>query len=256
MPKEARRYMVRSVSRALELLKLFSVMEPELSLMQISERLRLSPSTAFRLLATLEAEGYVEHRENRKYHLGLTCLELGSIFLKQNDIRQQALPILRGLRDECKETVHLAVLSGTEVVYLEKLDALLSIGFLGSHVGARAPAHCTALGKAMLAYKPENEVRQLYTGSRLNRHTPNTITDLEALLIELARTKARGFAVDNEEHEAGVKCVAVAVLDSSQLALGAISISGPAARMEQCLVKPALIDRLREAGHAIASRSG
>ena len=256
MVKQARQYIIRSVSRALELLKLFSITEPELSLMQISERLMLSPSTTFRLLTTLEANGYVEHGDNRKYRVGITCLELGSIFLKQNDIRQHALPILRGLRDECRETVHLAVLSGTEVVYLEKLDALLSIGFLGSQVGARAPAHCTALGKAMLACKSENEVRQLYAGGRLNHHTANTITDLEALLVELARTKERGFAVDNEEHEAGVKCVAVAIPDSSHLAAGAISISGPVARIEQCLAKPALVDSLREAGRAIASRMG
>lgn len=248
------RYLVRSVSRALQLLILLSL-DSDLALMEISQRMHLAPSTAFRLLTTLQAHGFVEYSpENHKYRLGLVCLELGNAYLKESDTRQRALPILKALRDECKETVHLAILSGSEVVYIEKLDALLPIGFMGSRVGGRAPAHCTALGKAMLAYKTPPEIRRLYAGIELPRLTPNTITDLEELIDELARTKERVYAIDNEEHELGVKCIAVPVLDHLQNAVAALSVSGPATRIDQYIAEQSLIRKLQEASQAISAR--
>jgi len=257
MAKDERRYIIQSITRALELLEVFSIEEPELNLTDISRRLDLNPSTTFRVLVTLHARGYVEQNpDNRKYRLGAACLGLGGVFLSQSDIRTQALLVLRNLRDDCKETVHLGVLAGPEVVYLEKLDPLQPIGFMGSRIGGRVPAHCTALGKAMLAYKTEAEVRQLYAGPDLPRLTPNTITDLEELLCELGRIRRCGYALDDEENEPGVTCVAVPVRDYAQNAVNAISVSGPTARIGHAIVEQGLIARVKEAGQAISSRLG
>lgn len=255
MAKEEQRYVIRSVSRALELLKTFVGAESELSLAEISRRLNLNRSTTFRLLVTLQSHGYLEQDpETRKYRLGVTCLELGSVFLNQSDIRKEALPILSGLRDGCKETVHLARLAGSEVVYLEKLDGLLPIGIMGSRVGGRAPAHCTGLGKAMLAYKPESEIRQLYAQPGLRRFTPNTITDLGRLISELTYIRECGYAIDNEEHEPDVKCVAVPIWDYRQKVVGAISVSGPAGRIDRAIAERGLVAKVKQAGQAISSR--
>jgi len=255
MTKEEQRYNIRSVSRALELLKTFSGAQSELSLAEISRRLNLNRSTTFRLLVTLQAHDYLEQdRESRKYRLGVTCLELGSVFLNQSDIRKEALPILSRLRDECKEAVHLARLAGSEVVYLEKLEGLLPIGIMGSRVGGRAPAHCTGLGKAMLAYLPETEICQLYAESGLHRFTPNTITDVTELLSELVSIRERGYAIDNEEHEPDVKCVAVPIWNYRQKVVGAISVSGPASRIDQAIAGRELVAKVKEAGQAISSR--
>jgi len=193
-------------------------------------------------------------RETGKYALGVACLELGSAILNRSDIRKEALPILNGLRDDCKETVHVARLAGSEVVYLEKLEGLLPIGIMGSRVGRRAPAHCTGLGKAMLAYKPEGEIRRLYAEFGLRRFTSNTITDLTKLLSELACIRERGYAIDNEEHEPDVKCVAVPIFDYRQNMVGAISVSGPARRIDRAIAEGELVARVREAGKAICNR--
>ena len=255
LSERERRYQIRAVKRALDLLSAFSTSEPELRLTELSSRLNLNPSTTFRLLVTLESHGYVEQNpENRRYRLGVACLKLGSVFLNRSDIRKEGLPILSDLRDDCKETVHLARLAGAEVVYLEKLDGLLPIGIMGSRVGGRAPAYCTGLGKAMLAYKPESEIRQLYAESRLRRFTPNTITDLGELLCELACIRERGYAIDNEEHEPGVKCVAVPIWDYRQNVAGAISVSGPAGRIDRGITEQGLVAKAKEAGQAISSR--
>jgi len=255
MAKDEQRYIIRSVSRALDLLKTFSGAQSEFSLAEISRRLNLNRSTTFRLLVTLQAHGYLEQdRESRKYRLGVICLELGSVFLNQSDIRKEALPILRGLRDECKETVHLARLAGSEVVYLEKLEGLLPIGIMGSRIGGRAPAHCTGLGKAMLAYIPESEIHQLYAESGLRRFTPNTIADLGELICELASIRERGYAIDNEEHEPDVKCVAVPIWNYRQKVVGAISVSGPAGRINRGIAEQGLVSKAKEAGRAISGR--
>jgi DNA-binding IclR family transcriptional regulator len=206
-------------------------------------------------MVTLQAYDYVEHNPSTlKYRLGVACLELGSVFLNETDIRVQAVPILERLRDACKETVHLARLAGSDIVYLEKLDGLLPIGMIGSQVGRRAPAYCTGLGKAILAYRPAEEVHQFCAQSGLVRFTPNTITDLEELLRELALTKQRGYAVDDEEHELDVKCVAVPVWNHRGEVVGAVSITGPAKRIEEAMACSDLVSRVKDAGWAISRR--
>jgi IclR family KDG regulon transcriptional repressor len=250
------RYVIQSVSRALELLKLFSE-EPDLSLTEISQRLSLSTSSVFRLLATLQAHGYLEQNPaSRRYRLGVACLELGGTFLSQSDVRRRALPILRSLRDDCRETVHMGMLDGREVVYIEKLESLQPIGSMGSRIGARAPARCTALGKAMLAYRPEDEVRRLYPEPELPQLTPSTITDLEELIKELDRIRERGYAIDEQENELGVKCIAVPIWDHLHNARVAVSVSGPAERISRAIAERGLVLKLIEVGQTISLTEG
>jgi DNA-binding IclR family transcriptional regulator len=257
MKKSGQRYLIRAVERALELLKVFSTTEPELSLTELSNRLGLNPSTAYRLLTTLESHGFVEQNsQNGRYHLGVACLHLGSVFLSQASLRQQALPLLETLRNDCKETVHLTILDRMEVVYLEKLEGLLPIGFMSSRVGGRSPAYCTGVGKALLAYEAPAEVRSFFSEQGLKRYTENTIVDVEELLTDLAEVRNRGFAIDNEEHEIGVKCVAAPIRDHQGKVVGAISISGPVQRINERIAEMDLVSKVINTSTEISARLG
>ncbi|MGB3903673.1 MAG: IclR family transcriptional regulator [Anaerolineae bacterium] len=260
MSSNSNRYRVRAVDRALDLLATFSISEPEFTLTELASRRGLSPSTTYRLLVTLESHGYIE-RSNQTggYSLGVACLDLGNVFLSQLDLREQALRVMEALREECKETVHLGILDGSrmEVIYLEKLEGLLPVAMRGSRVGGRVPAHCTALGKCMLAYLAEGVVRDFYTREGLPSHTPNTITDLNELLRELKETSRKGLAIDDIEHEVSVRCVAAPVWNHKKAVVGAISVSGPANRMskERCLeLGPLIRDTVLEVSRRMGYR--
>jgi DNA-binding IclR family transcriptional regulator len=185
----------------------------------------------------------------------VVLLELGSRFLKNNDIRSRSIGHLERLRDKFGETVHLTILDGDEVVYLEKLAGLHPIGFMSSRVGDRNPAHCTGVGKALLAYLPDEELARRYPGGRLKRYTDQTITHLQDLRAELARVRSRGYAIDMEEHELGVKCVAVPTFDHKEVA-AAVSVSGPVDRMNDHINKDDLINTLLEVAGRISEQMG
>ena len=240
------RYQVRAVRRALDLLDCFTPAEPELTLLQLAEQTGLSTSTAYRLVQTLELCDFVEHDgETGRYRLGLSCLRLGGNVMARLDLRDRLRPLLTALRDDCGETIHLAILdrSRMEVVYLDKLDGLLAIGMI-SHIGARAPAYCTGVGKALLAHVDPAVVAAFYREHSLRRYTPNTITDLEVLADSLARIRDRGYALDCLEHEPDVKCVAVPVHDYTGTVACSVSVSGPEARMDQHIEQEGLMERV------------
>jgi IclR family KDG regulon transcriptional repressor len=206
------------------------------------------------LLATLQARGYVEQSpENGRYRLGPACLGPSSVYLAQADMRRRLTPLMVALRNDCGETVHLASLDRKhmEVVYLEKLEGLLPIGLMGSRVGGRSPAYCTGLGKAMLAHEPPEAAEAFYEARGLPAHTPQTITSWEVLSHELAEIRRRGYALDNTEHEPDVRCVAAPVWNHRHEVAGAISVAGPAERIEKLIAEKALIDTVR----AVAARA-
>ena len=248
-------YLIHSVTKALNLLKVFSNSTPELSLMEISNLIGFNPSSTYRLLVTLEDAGFVEQNEKSgRYHLGLSCLRLASSFQAQNDLRKIALPIMQQLREEYKETVHLARLVGNEVIYLEKLVALLPIGIIGVPPGGRAPAYCTALGKVMLAYQPEKEIWRMYQDKPFVVYTSNTIHSVEQLIQTLADIRAQGYAIDNEEIDLGVKCVAVPIHNHSHRTIASMSISGPSERIDMLVDKRGVIEALLSASQRISER--
>jgi DNA-binding IclR family transcriptional regulator len=249
------RYVTRSVERALSILQLFALGEAEIGLSEISARAGLHQSTVFRLLATLSAAGYTEQNPvTGRYRLGLSALSLGQAFLRHSDLRQIAEPSLAVLRDRSGETVHLATLDGTQVVYLEKLPGLHPIGLMSSRVGDRAPAHCTGLGKALLAHQPEAAVREAYRQG-LTGYTPRTITRIGTLLTEMDKVRQSGFAVDDEEHEPGVVCVAASVSDSRRV-VAAISVSGPAERIREKIRDSRLPEQVVAAANDISRHLG
>jgi DNA-binding IclR family transcriptional regulator len=161
-------------------------------------------------------------------------------------MRRRLTPLLVTLRDDCRETVHLATLDRRqmEVVYLEKLEGLLPIGLMGSRVGGRSPAHCTGLGKAMLAHESLETADAFYRARGLAAHTPQTITAWQVLAQELAEIRRRGYALDNAEHEPGVKCVAAPVWNHRCKVVGAISVAGPDERIEALIAEEALIEKV------------
>lgn len=228
------RYNIRVLDRAFRMLDLLAD-GIERSLTEISEAIDLNTSTTFRLVASLEYHRYLARdEESGKYTLGIACLELAKSFQAGNALSRLAAPDLEALRDEVRETVHLAVLDGSDVVYLQKLPGLHAIGFLESRVGGRLPAYCTGLGKVLLAYADPAYVRELIEGSHgtLERFTTTTITDVDELMDHLATIRERGYAFDWGEHEPDVRCVAVPVFGKNGGIPAAISVAGPANRME------------------------
>jgi len=250
------KYNLRTIERALSVFKVFLAQNApsEMTLNQLSQGVGLSPSTTFRLLHSLRASGFIEqNQENGRYRLGVACLALGDAFLKSNDLRQRAYAALMDLRDQCGETVHLAFREGGEVVYLDKLAGLHPIGLMSSRVGGRAPTHCTALGKALLSHLPEQELRALLAKMPLTRYTNKTITQVDQLLEELRQVRIQGFAIDNEEHEAGAGCIACPIFDHRGV-VAAISVSGPVDRILKG--RENLVRLIKETAREVSAQMG
>jgi DNA-binding IclR family transcriptional regulator len=250
------RYNIRAVDRALRLLTVLSDGKPR-NLTQLSEAIGLSNSTTFRILATLVGGNYVE-RDNHSgnYSLGLACLELAQAYQVGSDIRQVALPELERLRDDTKETVHLAVLDKMEVVYVEKLSGLHAVQVMSSRVGGRLPAYCTGLGKVLLAHADPRLVRIHFEQTGLHPYTQATIRHIDTLMDHLEEVRRQGYALDRGEHETEVRCVAAPVFDTTNKVVAAISVAGPAGRMEPLEAQIGIIDRTLCAARAISSRLG
>lgn len=171
-----------------------------------------------------------KNQETGRYRLGLRLFELGSKAISLLDLRERSLRFLNQVLDEAQETVHLCILDKGEVLYVEKLEPERSVR-LASRVGRRSPAYCTSVGKAMLAELPSTEVDAIIKQSGLKRITPRTIVTAELLKEELRLIHSRGYAIDDEEYEDGVRCVGAAVRDHSGRPVAAISVSGPAFRL-------------------------
>jgi DNA-binding IclR family transcriptional regulator len=225
-------YRIRSIDRALTILDAFASQRPRMSLTDLCEATHLPPSTAYRIAANLVDRGYLSQGSRRgDYWPGLALIRMGGVALGQLDVREKAAPTLRELRNESKETVHLAALDRRRVIYLEKLESLHAVGLMSSRVGRTAPAHCTALGKALLAFADEGAEEDVVS-RKLERFTPRTIIDGALLRDHLAKVREQGYATDMGEHEVDVRCIAAPVRDHSGKTIAAISVAGPAQRME------------------------
>jgi DNA-binding IclR family transcriptional regulator len=251
----AGRYTVDAAAKALQLLSAFSAHERHLSLADLTSRTRIPRATAFRLLSTLEEEGFVA-KEGSEYRLGFKCFVLGNVAAADLDLRREAHPHLVALRDATGETTQIAILHNWQVVYLERVLSLQPVGYMTSRAGAILPAYCTGLGKALLAYESEADVIAWSATQTFKAHTPNTITSVERLLDELRAIRARGYAIDEQEREVGVRCVAAPVRDHEGDVVAAISAAGPSERMPRQLVGSELAARVAAAAAAISERLG
>lgn len=221
---------VESVRRALRILRCFSVDRPELGISDIARELRMYKSTVHRLLATLELEGFLHRVDHNRYALSWTLFELGSAVPAWQGIRSAVLDSLKALVAATGETAHLAVLEEGDVLYVEKVESENHLR-MPSAVGRRVPVHCTALGKVLLAGLDDGDINRLLQKATFHRFTSNTITDIDSLVNEVARAHKNGFAVDREEIEEGLMCVAAPVVDEKGFTCAAISIAGPASRI-------------------------
>lgn len=253
--KTGANYRIRSVERALSILESFVEAGPELTLTQISTRTRLTPSTAYRLVSNLVRLGYLSPDGRADYRLGNSVLRLAGAVLTQLDLRQKAAPALERLRDDTKETVHLATLDDQRIIYLDKMEGLYAIGMTGSRVGKTAPVHCTGLGKVMIAMGDEAQRRRILR-SELRPHTPRSITDPAKLRAHLEKVREQGYALDFGEYEAEVRCVAAPVRDHSGRVVAAISVSGPAQRMEPEIETGRIVPRVMAAANEISKALG
>ena len=221
---------VRSVLKAVRILETVGSSRG-ITVTELAETLELPKSSTHDILSTLEQEGLIgkDHELNR-YHLGLRLFELGNLALEDLEIRRVATPYLRRLNSELDETVHLTVLEDDEVLYVECFESTKRLRTY-SVIGVRAPLHCTAVGKAILAGLPETEADRIIKQHGLPRFTDSTITETSALRVELEKITQRGYSIDNIEHEEGVRCVGAAIRDHAGSAVGSISVSGPTQRI-------------------------
>jgi DNA-binding IclR family transcriptional regulator len=219
------------VDRVVDILEAFLWLGPQLGVSEISRALGLKKATTHRLLASLRRRDFVaQDPVTRRYRLGIKLWELGSRATSQVAWVDRAKPFLQELTDQTGETTHLAVLDDGEVLYIDKVETTRSLR-MPSQVGRRLPAHCTGVGKALLAHLPHVDVTSIMARRGMPAHTPRTITDLAALEADLKDVRARGYSIDDEEIEEGLRCIAAPVRDHSGRVVAAVSIAGPASRL-------------------------
>lgn len=254
--KEKSEYIIQAVSHALDLLEQFHGEVDELGVTELSKRLKLHKNNVFRLLATLESRGYIEqNRATENYRLGLKSLELGQTFIKQMGLLRQAKPILEKLVGACNETSYVAIFKDGYIVYLDVVETDLTVRVV-SRVGSRLPAYCTASGKVHLAHMSDEEVEALLPAKELKAYTPNTVVDRDKLKQELRKVADAGYAIDDEEVDVGVRCIAAPIRDYTRRIVGAVSISGPAMRFSDERLEKELIPLAIQAGEELSTRLG
>lgn len=245
---------VQAVVRALTLLDALGKSRREVGVAELSKQVEIHVSTAHRLLATLIVQGYArQNPETGRYALGAKAFHLAESYLGQLDLRHVVRPILERLSRETGETANLVILDGREVLYLDKVESPQSLRIF-SRIGRRAPLHCTAAGKVLLAACAWSEAQRLLGPDPLERFTPRTILRLEALRRELDMTRAEGVSLDREECEEGATCIATPVRSTQGDTVAALSISGPTLRMHPERVRqltPVVLRMGREASEQL-----
>ena len=231
---------VQSVERTFLLIELLSE-KREMSISELSSRSLLHKTTVFRLLNTLMSLGYVyQNPDNEQYGLTLKFLKISSAGLSRNDIRNEARPMLKRLSHQCGETVHLVERNGNNVVYIDKFESNKNSVRMVSRIGMELGMTTTAVGKALLSHCSDDEVLSVWNESEHTAKTQYTITEFEEFKKEIKTVREKGYAVDNQENELGVRCVAAALPDAFGEYRYAVSVSAPINRMdEETVIKTA-----------------
>jgi DNA-binding IclR family transcriptional regulator len=246
---------VQSVERTLDILEALVELGSEVGLVEISQAVSLPLATVHRLLGTLIQRGYVkQNRQNRKYSLGFRALQMGSDMRQRFTLRLEARPFLQRLVQHCGESANLAVLDDGEVVYIDQAQSTRILRMF-TQIGNRLPAHSTGSGKVMLAFASPDVVEGIVRRYGLASRTPRTIVDFDAFREELERIRQRGYAIDDEEHEEGVRCVAAPVRDESGQVVASLSVSGPVTRLNDRQMN-AVIPEVVECAMKLSTRLG
>jgi DNA-binding IclR family transcriptional regulator len=202
----------------------------------------------------LERHRMVERTSTGKFRLGLRLFDFGNRAIEQYDLRDRAQPHLRRLVAETEETAHLCIMEAARVIYIDKIEPARSVRMI-TRVGASNPVHCTSVGKAILAFLPEERAADVVRRTRFERFTHRTIASADALRTEMEKTRRRGYAVDDEEFEEGLRCIAVPLLDAQRLPVAAVSISGPSFRVTAQKL-PSIANQLLQCVRGISSDMG
>ena len=251
---KAQRNRLSSVTTAIRLLKVFSEDEAELGISALAQRLGVAKSTVHRLVVTLVSEGLLEQNpDNERYRLGIGLFGLGALVRQRMDLSTEARQHLFSLRQATGETILLGIPSDTEIMYIYNMESPQALR-LRSDIGVRRPAHCTAVGQAIFAFAPEETIERLLARPMTPR-TPRTITDPAQLRAVLDQVRERGYAIEDEESEPGIRCIAAPVHGADGLVAGAVGIAGPSQRVSIESLK-AFSGPLLEAVEAISVRLG
>jgi IclR family transcriptional regulator, KDG regulon repressor len=249
-------YVIQSVAHALDVLEQFFGDVDELGVTELSKRLKLHKNNVFRLLATLEARGYIEqNKATENYRLGIKCLLLGRRYIHHMGLVRQARPILQDLARKCRESAYVAILRRDGVVPLEAAEPQDRAVRITPPVGITLPLHCTAAGKAHLAFDTEEQLRSTLP-EHLKRFTESTIIDRTLLLEQLGGAARDGYAADYGEFLEEVNSVAVPIRDYTRSVVGSIAVAGPAYRIPKERIVTDLAPTLLEAGGEISRRLG
>ncbi len=249
-----RSYDITALQRGLRLLHLFSESPKGLTAKQVAALSRLPVSTVHRFLANLVTAGFLNRDGEGTHYLGIACFSIGQAAVGQLDIRRLSLPYLRELNQQTRETIHLTVRHGLSAVYVEKLDSPEPLR-IHSRIGAAVPLNCTAVGKVMLAYMPEEERDRIFPDLDLKRLTPNSVGNLQELKTELHRVRKNGYACDLEEHELHIRCVAAPIWDHTGSVQSSLSITAPSIRMSVTRLRQ-LAPLIQTAGLKISAELG
>jgi IclR family transcriptional regulator, pca regulon regulatory protein len=249
----------QSLERGLAILGCFTSEHPVLGIADIAEELGMSRSTTHRYVTTLLALGYLEQGRSRKYRLGLRVTDLGMSALNSTGLRENVHPFLEELRERIGYTIGLAVLDGTEILYVDRARSWRRAERetdLGLYPGSRMPAYCTAMGKVLLAYLPGAVQRDLIAQLKLERNSPSTITSKQTLRAELERIAEDGYAVNDQELRPGLQAIAVPVRDESREVVAAVGIAANPEAISMAELTDALGPHLVSTAARISSRLG
>lgn len=253
--REKANYVIQSVSHALDVLEQFCANIDEIGVTELSKRLKLHKNNVFRLLATLEARGYIEqNRSTENYRLGLKCLQLGQTFIHQMGLLLQSRAILRELSKNTKESAYVAIRKGRSIIpldFVEPARPVRAVSFLGTIL----PAHCTAAGKVHLVFEAEASTGQNMPES-LERFTEKTIVDRSLLREHMSKIGESGYAMECGEFMPDVSGVAVPIRDYTRSLVGALAVVGPGHRLSEEAIHSEIAPALLKAGSELSRRLG
>jgi DNA-binding IclR family transcriptional regulator len=223
---------IRAVERALDVLSCFSHQTPELSMTQIAEQVGINKSTVHRLLATLEKNRFVERDlATGLYRPGIRLIQMAYLTLEHNDLRRLAAPLLRQLCDLQRENVNLSVLDDVDVVYVDVIESAQRVKLAASS-GQRLPAFCTASGKAILAFMPEETVKRILERG-MPKYTQRTLVTSKEIFNDFSQTREWGFAISDQEFEDGINAIAAPIFNANNQPIASVSVAGPAYRLSR-----------------------
>lgn len=242
-------FILKTVDKALKILELFSEQEREMSISEIAKRIGTNKSTVYRILNTLRSHAFVQQNsDNSKYKLGFKLLEISSVILERIELRHQARPSLERLRDKTNETVNLMIMEGGLGVYIDRVESTQRVRMV-SVIGTREELHCTGVGKALLAFQSEKIVDEVIKKQGLLRKTSRTITDPHQLKQHFDEIKKRGYSIDDEEAEEGIRCIGAPIFNHKDKVVASISIAAPSYRLDEQKMKqfaPIVVETARK----------